>query len=310
MLKDQVKWLLQGDPSIFYLTNKYLMGSDPLDLMMIQEQIPLNGWALDFFSYRNKETGLWGDGLYSPKWISTTYTLWELRNMEVPRDHPDYVESASILLEGLWHLPLKKKEKPLDHCICGMLLHICAYADIQSPKLSEIIDYLIETHMEDGGWNCRLWESPHHSSLHTTINVLEGIQTYLQYGYTYQKETLLKLRNQAHEFILCHHLYQSDKTGETIDKKMLMLSYPSRWRYDILRCMVYFADVGLAYDPRMAEALALIMKKRRKDGHWPVQQKYTGLVYFDMEKTGGPSRWNTLRVLRVLKAYGGYIEYK
>lgn len=49
MLKEEIKWLLQGDPSIFYLTNKYLMETDPLDLMMIQEQIPLNGWALDFF---------------------------------------------------------------------------------------------------------------------------------------------------------------------------------------------------------------------------------------------------------------------
>jgi hypothetical protein len=35
-----------------------------------------------------------------------------------------------------------------------------------------------------------------------------------------------------------------------------------------------------------------------------LQAKHSGLVYFDMEKPGKPSRWNTLRAMRVLMHYG------
>jgi hypothetical protein len=60
---------------------------------------------------------------------------------------------------------------------------------------------------------------------------------------------------------------------------------------------------GTPYDPRLAAARGINVGKRRRNGRWPGQQTYAGKVHFDMEKTGGDSRWNTLRVLRVLKAY-------
>ncbi len=50
----------------------------------------------------------------------------------------------------------------------------------------------------------------------------------------------------------------------------------------------------------LQDAIDLLHDKRRKDGRWPVQQKYPGKVFFDMEQIGEPSRWNTLRALRVL----------
>jgi hypothetical protein len=84
---------------------------------------------------------------------------------------------------------------------------------------------------------------------------------------------------------------------------MLMLSYPSRWKYDILRALDYFQFAGSNYDPRMQDALDILKKKRRKDHKWPVQAKHPGQTHFDMEKTGSPSRWNTLRALRVLKHF-------
>lgn len=305
--KKTIKWLLQGDPAIVYQTHRLLLKTDEKTLEEYQEAIPEKGWGKKFLSYRDKKTGLWAEGLYSPKWLSTTYSMLELRNFGIAPDYPAYVESAKVLLDGLWIIPTKKNQKYLDLCICGMLLHLCCYSHVRSPKINEIIDFILATHMKDGGWNCRTWENPHHSSLHTTINVLEGLQTYLDVGYDYQKEALEVAMDKAHDFILCHRLFQSDKTGKTIDKKMLMLSYPSRWRYDILRCLVYFVDRDMPYDERMADAINHIKKKQKKDGCWPVQQKYTGLVYFDMEKTGGPSRWNTLRVLRVLERYKEFL---
>ncbi|MBC8402537.1 MAG: hypothetical protein H8E14_13695, partial [Candidatus Marinimicrobia bacterium] len=83
--------------------------------------------------------------------------------------------------------------------------------------------------------------------------------------------------------------------------QFLLLSYPCRWHYDILRALDYFQKARISYDSRMQPALDLLLKKRRKNGTWPVQNKHPGQVHFDLEPVGQPSRWNTLRALRVLR---------
>jgi hypothetical protein len=141
--------------------------------------------------------------------------------------------------------------------------------------------------------------------MHTTISVLVGILEYTKNGYRYRLKELQEAADQSREFLLRHRLFRSDRTGNVIDKKWLMLSYPSRWKYDILRALDYFQFAGIDYDPRMQDALDYLEKKRRKDYTWPVQAKHPGQTHFEMEKTGGPSRWNTLRALRVLKHFDG-----
>ena len=85
---------------------------------------------------------------------------------------------------------------------------------------------------------------------------------------------------QAREFLLQHRLFRSHRSGEIIDQKMLMLSYPSRWKYDILRALDYFHFAGVKYDERMRDALDVVIKKRRKDHKWPVQAKHPGQTHF------------------------------
>lgn len=143
-----------------------------------------------------------------------------------------------------------------------------------------------------------------HSSLFTTISVLEGILEYKNNGYSNRLPELEKIKARAREFILQHRLYRSDRTGETINKRMLMLSYPYRWYYNILRALDYFQIAGVRYDTRMANVLEVLRAKRRVDKKWPLQNRHPGQTHFELEKTAGPSRWNTLRALRVLTRYG------
>jgi hypothetical protein len=158
--------------------------------------------------------------------------------------------------------------------------------------------------MADGGFNCRLnRQGAVHSSMHSTISVLEGILEYKTNGYRYRLDELEQIASAAREFLLAHQLFRSHRTGETIDKRMLRLSYPSRWYYDILRALDYFRAAGIPYDTRMEPALVLLKSKQRKDQTWPLQAKHPGQVHFDMEKPSRASRWNTLRALRVLNQY-------
>ncbi|HZJ19275.1 MAG TPA: hypothetical protein VFD35_02840 [Pricia sp.] len=107
----------------------------------------------------------------------------------------------------------------------------------------------------------------------------------------------------SQEFILLHQFYISDRTGKIINNDFLRLSYPRRWRYDILSALDYFQYAKVLWDERMQHAIDILLKKRNKNGTWNVQEKHPGQIHFDMEKAGKPSRWNTLRAMRVLKCY-------
>jgi len=305
MDQDQIiPWLLEGDVSIQYQVHRYLLGSEKSDL---RERIATEGWGARFLEARNTN-GHWGRGFYQVKWISTHYTLLDLKHLTLPPDHPVPRESISIILrenkDPDGGINPARTIKGSDVCINGMLLNYACYFGVDQEPLHSIVDFVITQHMADGGFNCRFnHDGAVHSSLHSTISLLEGMHEYAANGYKYRLAELEKLAAASGEFILQHQLYKSDRTGETIDEKMLMLSYPSRWKYDILRALDYFQAVGFTYDPRMQPALDILLKKRRKDGAWPVQAKHPGKTHFDMEKTGGPSRWNTLRALRILKHF-------
>lgn len=184
-----------------------------------------------------------------------------------------------------------------------MFLNYAAYFGA-AVALESIVDFLLAQQMADGGFNCQSNRSGAvHSSLHTTISVLEGIHEYRQNGYTYRVDELEAAAQPARAFILQHRLFRSDRTGEIIKPQFLVLSFPSRWYYDILRALDYFRVAGVAYDPRMQDALDVLQKKRRKDGTWPLQANHPGQIHFAMEKPGQPSRWNTLRAMRVSRHF-------
>jgi len=190
-----------------------------------------------------------------------------------------------------------------DVCINGMALGYASYFKVADPRIHGIVDYLLRVEMPDFGWNCEHVHGATHSSFHTTISVLEGLLEYRRWGIGPRLEAIRSAEARGVEFILRHRLFLSDHTGEVINPKFLMLSYPSRWYYDVLRGLDYFQAAGLSYDDRMAPALDVLQKKRRADGKWPLQHRHPGNVHFDMEQIGEPSRWNTLRALRVMKAY-------
>lgn len=303
-----ITWLLKGDVSIQYQVHRDLLNSDQ---KLLQQRIAKEGWGREFLS-RRLPNGHWGLRYYQPKWTSTHYTLLDLKNLNISPDIQEIKQTLSLIFTnekapdgGIKPIGAEQKS---DVCVNGMVLNYASYFGVSEHDLQSIVDCLLAEHMNDGGFNCLSnTKGAVHSSLHTTVSVAEGIWEYSKNGYTYRIDDLQNAERGCREFILQHKLFQSDKTGKIIDKKMLMLSYPSRWRYDILRALDYFQCAGVDYDNRMDDAIHVILKKRRKDNTWPVQAKHPGQTHFDMEKSGEASRWNTLRALRVLKHFdNGY----
>ena len=133
---------------------------------------------------------------------------------------------------------------------------------------------------------------------------MEGIIEYQKRGYQYRLKDLLDAYDSCLEFILIHQLFLSDRTGRIIHKDFLRLSYPNRWRFDILSALDHLQYAGVGWDNRLQASLDVLLKKRNKDGTWNLQAKIPGQVHFDMEIPGKPSRWNTLRALRIIKHAG------
>lgn len=300
-----IAWLLEGDVSVQYQVHRDLLATEKPDL---RDRIATEGWGAQFLSFRKRE-GHWGQRFYQPKWISTHYTILDLKNLAISQDNKEIRQSLSQVIQklkgqdgGIFPFGAEKKS---DVCVNGMFLNYASYFGTREDDLKSIVDFLLTEHMKDGGFNCNSnGIGAIHSSVHSTISVLEGILEYAGNGNTYRLDELQDSADKARTFLLQHRLFRSDRSGKIIDRRMLMLSYPSRWRYDLLRALDYFHFAGVKYDPRMQDALDILNKKRRKDNKWPVQARHPGQTHFEMEKTGGPSRWNTLRAMRVLQHFG------
>lgn len=297
-------WLSDSDVSIQYQVYRDLLDTDRPDL---RNRIHTEGWGARFLSLR-QSSGHWGLGFYQPKWTSTHYTLLDLRNLAILPDIGMIKETIRSILANEkgadGGVNPSGTIRQSDVCINGMFLNYASYFETDEAYLQSVIDFIITQQLPDGGFNCQYnRQGARHSSLHSTLSVIEGIHEYSKQGYRYRLDELVKIEEESREFVLAHRLYKSHRTGNIIDKRMLMLSYPSRWRYDILRALDYFRLAKVRYDERMADAIDALVAKQRPDNRWPLQAKHPGKVHFEMENNREPSRWNTLRALRVLKYF-------
>lgn len=305
-MNETIDWLLRdSDPALEYQVRRDLLSEPVSHLEKIRKRIPESGWVKSLLD-RRKANGHWGEGAYNPKWTCTHYVLYELCQLEAPGDLETCRESARLLLscpEGLdGGINYARTVEYSDVCVNGMLLTIAGHFGLERGEAEKLIDYLLRVGMADGGWNCEYLRGGTHSSLHTTIAVVEGLGTWLRAGKGYREDEILVALAGGVEFILRHSLYKSERTGETIRDEFFRFFFPVRWKYDILRCLDLFRKLGLPFDGRMGEALVKVAEAASKSGRWKASSQ-PGKTYFMTEKNGAEGRWNSLRALRVLERY-------
>ena len=301
-------WLLDSDPSIRWQTMRDLLDESPATIARERSRVAVEGWGARLLDLQGPD-GHWGGAAFVPRaWTSTQDTLQVLRDLGVDptsdrmrraigqvRDHCTWGHEFgdSPFFEG-----------EVEPCINGRVLAIGAYFGEVSDRL---LDRLLREQLSDGGWNCDAPPSQR-SSFHSTICVLEGLLEYETANGPRSDVTLARLRGQ--EYLLERRLFRSRSSGQIIshDRKTgslagwTQLSFPTRWHYDILWGLDYLRRATVTPDERVAEAIDLLWMKRDQNGRWPLENPHPGPVHFDMEgQAGEPSRWNTLRALRVLR---------
>jgi len=312
-----IHWLLGGDPAIRWQTLRDLVGAADGAIQRERKKVARDGWGARLLAKQDPQ-GTWAarqsgsgtmsdGGLYTPKWISTTYTMLLLRDFGLAAHNRQARTACRLLLDkglqrdgginyGIWGKWTGRGET----CITGMVLSILSYFEYDDARLDMIADNLLEMQMPDGGWNCRRPYGATHSSVHTTISALEGLRFY-EVHRGRKTRAVQAAQRRGREFLLVHRLFRSHRTGKIIKPVFIRFAFPPRWHYDILRALDYFQAVDAPRDPRLADAIDIVHGSRLENGRWALQQSFRGKTYFEIERLGTPSRWNTLRALRVLK---------
>jgi hypothetical protein len=287
------RWLLDGDPAVRWRVLRDLAEAPRAEVERERQRVAVEGWGARLLAAQNDDGG-WGEGVYSPKWTSTTYTLLRLMWLGLMPGHPAALRGCAQVWDwqARWRAP--------ETCIVSILVRITCAHDFPAPRLDELVEHLLGQQLADGGWNCKSPRSAH-GSFHTSIQALEGLRAYAESGRAGVDTSAAVARGQ--EFFLRHQLYQSHRTGEVAIPASLRFPAFPEWHFDVMRGLEYFRAVDVR-DERLAQAVEIVRTACRRDGRWSTYAPYAGRQWFAIE-TPGPSRWNTARALTVLKWWAG-----
>lgn len=302
-----IDWLLDSEPAIRWQVMRDLTDASPVEIAAERARIPCEGLGAEILA-RQQPDGSWRRA-DAPAWLPTLFTLQLLRATGVNPTEPA-VESAVARLEAnlRWnnqpHWELRSAERggnpffegEVEPCINGGVLALGGYFGRPTESLAR---HLVAEQLDDGGWNCEAPKSTR-SSFHTTICALEGLLEYERA--TGRAPEIAAARRRGEEYLLERGLFRRRSTGEVADAEFLEAAFPPRYHYDILRALDYFRSAGVQREARMDEAMHIVESKRQPDGRWLLDRCYDEALAAPLhESIGQPSRWNTLRALRVLR---------
>lgn len=310
-----LEWLLDSDPAVRWQVLRDLTDAPAERVAAERARVASEGWGARLLDLQGDD-GTWAGGACFPSraiyqtvthegqpWISTLPVLQLVHDFGVdPRDDRVRRAIAAVRDGCRWeHEGQAFFSGEVEPCINGRTVTLGVYFD---QDVTGIVDRLLAEQLEDGGWNCEAERGSVRSSFASTINVLEGLLAYERaIG---GSEDVMASRRRAEEYLLERTLFRRKSTGDVVHATWLQFSFPVWWYYDVLRGLEYFRDAGDPPDSRVGEAIKLVRSKKQPDGRWLLENTHPGAVHFTLEEGDGrPSRWNTLRAMRVLRWYEG-----
>ena len=304
-----IDWLLDSDPAIRWQVMRDLT-HEPADAVAAERaRIATEGWGARLLALQAPD-GRWAGRPWSHDWTDTFHVLELLRRLGLDPGSTQARRAVGLVREHVtWRVPDFESpwannrffEGEVEPCINGNVVASGSYFGVD---MTALVDRLLGEQLPDGGWNCEVENGATVSSFGTTINVVEGLLEYERAAGGSAK--VAEARRRGDEYMLERRLFRRKSTGELIDPTWLQFSFPNWYFYDVLRGLDYLRDARDRPDERVAEAIAVVEGNRDVEGRWPLQNVHEGEAHVEMEDgEGTPSRWNTLRALRVLDWFGG-----
>ncbi len=305
-----IDWLLDSDPSIRWQVLRDLTGAPATEVAAERARVATEGVGVRLLAQQAPD-GRWGGAAWNRGWTSTMHVLVLLRDLGLdPASEPARRAVGRVRDRVTWQGDPAYDGRPffageVEPCINGQVAAVGAYF---GQEVGVIVDRLLGEQLPDGGWNCEAANGSMRSSFNTTICVLEALLEVELAGGGTREVTEASRRGQA--YLLERRLCRRRSTGEVIEQDRkggaawTHFAFPTWWHYDVLRGLDYLRRAGIAPDERVAEAIDLVASKRDRNGRWPLETRYPGPMPVEIDEgEGRPSRWITLRALRVLRWY-------
>lgn len=309
-----IRWLLDGDPAIRWQVLRDLTGAPPEEVADERARVATEGHGAHLLALQGRD-GRWSGVAWNHGWSSTMHALALLRDLGLDPASDQARRAVALVRDRVTWRGCGPEEcennaffdGEIEPCINGQVAAAGAYfgADVRG-----IIERLLAEQLTDGGWNCDAERGSTRASFNTTICVLEALLEHERSDGASPAVTAARRRGE--DYLLERSLFRRRSTGERIERDrkgsgvFTRFAFPTWWHYDVLRALDYLRSTGVAPDARVAEAIELVASRRDADGRWPLDVRHPGedLIATD-EGEGLPSRWITLRALRVLDWYEG-----
>jgi hypothetical protein len=297
-----IDWLLESDPVIRWQVMRDLTDAAPDAVAAERARVAREGWGAQVLAAQDAD-GRWGGGTFMPRGIGTLDTLHLLWRLGIEPDSPETRRAIAPVHEiARWDYDpdLRFWEGEVEPCINGRVVGIGAYF---GQDVRGIVDRLLTEQMAEGGWNCEQEIGSVRGSFDTTINVLEGLLEFARV--TGANGDVRAARERGEDYLLVRRLFHRLSDGRIPEPRWLEAGFPDSWHYDLVRVLDYLRAARPSPDEGMAEALDIVAAKRDAEGRWPLEARYHEASHLDFgEKVGAPSRWITLRGLRILRWAG------
>jgi hypothetical protein len=307
-LETAVDWLLGSpEPAVRLLARRDLLDESDLDFRAVLD----GAWVRALLSGQQPDGGFGGHPYR--KWTGAHWRLVSLVELGIPAGEPRVVRAADTVLGWLStdaHRASVPVIRGLARCHAsqeGNALAVCSLLGLASDlRVRLLAESLVLWQWPDGGWNCDPSASGRRSSFHETLAPMWGLFEYWRgTGSEWARDAAMR----AAELLLDHHVFRSVSSGVVIRREWLSLHYPPYWHYDILQALLILSRMGLASDPRCAEAISVLERRRRPDGRWqpggywwkPQCSPGAPPEVVDWGRSG-PNQMLTLNALRVLRA--------
>jgi hypothetical protein len=297
-----IDWLLDSDPSIRWQVMRDLSDAPADEVAAERSRVATEGWGAHVLGLPQAD-GRWAHPeADSPEW-SCFLHLSLLRDLGLDPERDEARKAVGLVRDNLtWHWWGDKPffEGEVEPCINGRVVAIGAYF---GEEVQALVDRLLGEQMADGGWNCEQENGSTVGSFHTTICVLDGLLEHDQA--TGGQPGVRAAIGRGQDYLLERRLFHRLSTGAVVDPAFNQFAFPTCYHYDVLRALDHLRAAGVDPDRRTAEAIALVESKRDTAGRWPLAHVHADNVVIPMEELGEPSRWVTLRALRVLRWANG-----
>jgi hypothetical protein len=311
-----LQWLLEANqPAVRYRTLIDLLDrkeTDP-EVRSARSRIASVGWAYDQLRLQQpkgyweprepKNVEEWVNFLYFPYYTATNWRALVLAELGLDSTNPRVKKIADLLYEYKLRLGSPFNFFYEEACISANTARMMTrfgYAD--DPRVRKLYDWLLEDQRKDGGWNCS-------QGTPGTLDVWEPLAAFASLPRSKRSPKMEQAISRGAEFYLERKLFKEGRPYAP----WLRLHYPNHFFYDILVGLDVVTELGYAGDRRLRPALTILNEKRQRDGTWLMDRVHPDLgpkanAHPDrktkplvIEEAGKPSKWITLKALRVLK---------